>query len=337
MKLWCHFLVFTLGFVLPAHAYRGDTQKARFAPWFEILRTPLSAAVSAEDAVIRLEGTADARVAAFNLQALGYIYSDKDNDFEEFAEAFEQIEDGLGKIDEEKAALAAARAQKQRQEVLDRLSADVKEAEARFAETLREQGWVHKGKRTTFEKQEEFISEYDWSKKSKDRLIVLNAIRDQLRLVQDKYDMSRLNKGKASLHRFRRQVRWALIEARVVNGVVAFRPDDNDCPLNAYRELLSKPIATSKYSSLPQPPSDVRPCRISRCLFLAHVDAVEQMGLIKDRIEAANKISQKSGEELSDSVPDTERKLAEAVYRTLVDGGAVAMLRGQLEECIKED
>jgi hypothetical protein len=67
------------------------------------------------------------------------------------------------------------------------------------------------------------------------------------------------------------------------------------------------------------------------------VDAVEQMGLIKDRIEAANKISQKSGEELSDSVPDTERKLAEAVYRTLVDGGAVAMLRGQLEECIKED
>ena len=158
---------------------------------------------------------------------------------------------------------------------------------------------------------------------------MLSQLRDQLKGVKDtEFDLSVLEEGNG-LHELRREIRWFLIEARVLNGLVGFRAASAGCPVPSLADLVNQPIADSKYSQLPGSPTETAPCLVSRCIYLALADAVEEIGKLKDEAEALNN----DGGVPTDRVPEGLRARADGVYRGLRDTNALGILRDELAEC----
>jgi hypothetical protein len=142
---------------------------------------------------------------------------------------------------------------------------------------------------------------------------------------ETQYDLSHLEEGKG-LHELRRELRWFLIKARVLNGMVTFKQGEQ-CPIAHYGKLGTMPIASSKYSQLVPPSLEITPCSISRCLFLGLVDMTEELGSAKDAAEQRN-IN-------SDLVPQSMREKAERKYGDMIRFRLIDSTVSELKTCGK--
>ncbi len=312
---------------IPSVHAKGRAQIARFEPWIADLSGVLGMSRNPEKVVESLlkERT---RFSAFNLQALGKLYSSVDKDFEDFRRHFKSLEDGIGACEKWAGILETAKKNHAPAIELEKIAAKLKESKRKLAADLVDHGWIPKlGKKSLLEKLSQWLSSYPWDSYSEDKSRMLEALAKRLKEIKDtQFDMAILEEGNG-LHEFRRQLRWFLIEARVLNGMIAFR-DRSDCPIDEFKPLLNDPIASSKYSVLPFSDTEKKPCAISQCLFLGFVSAVSDLGELKDLAESANSLGTQS-----DRVPDFLREKAQKAYEKLVSSDLLEVTRMQIQSC----
>lgn len=309
-KSFKNLLMMCLFFFTPMTFAAEDMQ--RFNVWIDILEKSLSNAADGATAVKNLQNDPRARIAAFNVQALGKLYENIDPDFAIAKIEFQKIEDGLGLIDKWEKI---------------KNKKNKKQATKDFANLLEKENWIKAGAESRISiiksKLEKQIAKLQESDSDLLRLLV-----DQLHKIEKTdFNFSILEKGNG-LHEYRRQIRWFMIEAQVLNGLLTFQADRNSCPLKEFEPLISLPIAESKYSQLNKNDQLKVTCEVSPCLIYALSDAVEKLGQIKDKAEKA------IGNTKSDKTPKALAKDAEQVYRLIDSTRLLNILSKEIKSCL---
>lgn len=322
MKKLISLFIFIL-FPFSAQSEQVENPSVLFDKWLNILEEPLVSAKSSKTAVDQLMAVSQSRIAAFNLQALGRTFSSLNPEFSDIRFDFKKIEDGLGQID------------KWAGQGLEKKTEEAKKA---FALVLREEKWYGaKGKMAVMRAriQELALTVKNPEKKIMDRLA--GALRE---IYNTEFDFSGLE-TENGLHEYKREIRWFMIEARMLDGMVSFRPDQKSCPNPKIFDLfktkksqntmdideLLKPIQSSKYSQLAAAKPGLFTCPVSACLFYALSDTVEKIGSIKDDVES------EFGDSGADETPEEYKIKAEKVYEKINATNAFYLLADELTMC----
>ena len=304
--------ILALAFVFVGSLAFANNEIERFDVWLNILQKSTEGAKNGEKAVEKLKDNPQSRIAAFNLQALGKLYGAVSPDFDMLKKEFKKIEDGLGTIDKWNSIGNDKNKEK---------------ATKKFAQLLEKEHWIDEGKSSKINQiRNDLQSALKNLKNSDDKLIAqLDA---QLEHIEStSFDFSILEAGNG-LHEYRRQIRWFMIESQVLNGLITFNKEQKSCPIEEYEELLSLPIAESKYSTLASNPGLKKTCEITQCYFVAMSDAVEKLGKLKDKAEMA------IGNTTSDQTP-TEliaeaQKISDQIHSTRL----IKKLRSEIANCL---
>lgn len=264
--------------ILAAETGVDTWQYKRFGQWIDILETAFRAADGDETVAAKGMLGGNVRIASFNLQALGRLYTNLDPVFTEFQDDFKKLEDGVGKVD----MWTKVGDTVKRQEAFDGL-----------VNLLKKKAWVKKKfKESRLAEHKEFLKKYVWMSYKKDRKALVDQLRAQVQSIMIKtYDMALLEDegtGAAEVHgvhELRRELRWYLIETRVLNGMVQFRDSDNNCPVSFYQDLPTTYQGDPKYTTLPPNEPKDKACLVARCLFLAVNKQVDALGKVKDAAE----------------------------------------------------
>ncbi len=120
--------------------------------------------------------------------------------------------------------------------------------------------------------------EAKWGSADKD----LAAVKDELsrrlsKIESTPYDMNELEDG---IHELRRDLRWFPIYAESLNGL--FQLDDTQNPIAAYKDMLSQPIAASKYVNLPGAEREKNPVELPKSVYCALMQLTLDLGALKD-------------------------------------------------------
>lgn len=356
------FFIVLLTFVLvqDAHSAQGDAQIARFEKYLKVLRAPLKSSHDPDVVTNALLNTSPARVAAFQLQALGGVYESQDPYFDTIRRAFKLIEDYIGKLDKEKNDLEYAYDElneaidqglstkeiKKREDEVKSVEEKIKKSTKKFSKKLVEENLVNEnGKKSLFDEIEEFLLSYPWLSYKDDKNQMLNQMSDQLLKVNStSYDLTRLEKDLTpfedgnGLHELRREIRKYNQQAISLNGMVTYRAT-KACPVKSL-EGFEKDVFDlvhpsdhnniEKYASLPSSITEENPCEISKCLNYAIVYAVYSIGEIKDEVEKIN--WKKSGLD-QDTVPKKQVKQAQAIYQWVRSNDLLKALSDELLSC----
>lgn len=278
----------------------------RFEVWMDTLQKSVEGSDSGVSGVENLKSNPKSRIAAFNLQALGMLYSEISLEFNVLKKEFKKIEDGLGQIDK-----------------WNNIGNDKNREKAtkKFADVLEKEGWIKSGESSKINKIKKDLKLALEQLPDSDTQLVRKLADDLGRINSTSYDFSILEAGNG-LHEFRRQIRWFMIESQVLNGLITFAKPMDACGTPEYETLLSLPIAKSKYSTLSSNPALSKTCPISQCYFVALSDAVEKLGSIKDQaeMEIGNTTSDKTPAELAAAAKQISDQLhANRLFQKLQD------------------
>ncbi len=308
-------------------------QLYRFDPWMDALRQTIETPDATPDSIADQIVAGPSRIAAFNLQGLCRIYGDEDKMFGKMRDDFKDVEDVIGQWDKYNNVLGKAKEKGKSPEVIAKLEEKLTEAREGIKVLLIERNWVRDDQgETRLAKIQRHLDEYDWKKYKKDRESVLKYLIVELKAIEDtKYKFKHLEEGDG-LHELRRDLRWVSIEMRILNGLIVFEKDPQNCPLKAYAELVNQPIAESKYSQLPPSDTETEVCKIPQCLYLGMAEMIEEFGEIKD--DAETEVNTSGDKKVSDEVPKKYREKAEKLYSKMTDNRLIDELKGELKKCI---
>ncbi|MGE0173704.1 MAG: hypothetical protein AB7T49_12985 [Oligoflexales bacterium] len=303
----------------------------RFEKWIEQLNPILGKELSAQEAANGiLDASKKNRAVMFSMQALGRLYEKQNPEFEMIRQNFKSLEDGIGEFDKWSELYSKGEKTGVGPDNLKKFSEGKDLARQAFADSLRDQSWVETSQ-PRLRAIHDFLQGYDWLPYNEERNILIKAMDKQISKIGKKeWDLSSLE-GKAGLHELKRELRWFQIEAQVLNGLVAFREDSNDCPVEEFKALLSEPIAQNPFSQLPIAPGEVNPCFISQCLYLAGATFVSELDAIKQEAEL---YAYTTGVEFTNEVPAKFQERAGNVLKSLVGAGYVSHISSQLNACI---
>lgn len=134
------------------------------------------------------------------------------------------------------------------------------------------------------------LARLDWQDDHDDRKTVRKALhKSYAKLAEKQFDLHQLQ-GNSGLHELRRALRWTGIQAPALGGLIAF--DDARHPIPEFKALLDGPVAQSKYSRLPVSDRESEPLRVSRSMYLANTDLIDQIGTLKNDGEAIEGMAQ---------------------------------------------
>lgn len=306
--------------VLAAESGVDTWQYKRFAQWIEVLEKTFRAADGEEKKAADKLLSGENRIASFNLQALGRLYSTLDPVFDDFQDDFKKLEDGIGRVDMWTKVNDAAK----RKIAFDEL-----------VSLLKKKDWVKKKfSESRLADHKEFLKAYVWMSYKKDRKALVGEIRGQVQSILNKtFDMTLLedegaeNQMVHGVHELRRELRWYLIEARVLNGMIQFRDSDNNCPVTAYQDLPTTYRGDPKYTTLAANEPKDKACLIARCLFLAVNKQVEVLGKIKDTAEGDPVARQ------TNRVPAQLQAEAQQVLDEITNNGLLAAIDQDFKDC----
>jgi hypothetical protein len=287
---------------------------------------------SLESATARIvEGPA--RIAAYNLQALGRIYESENKIFEDVRKDFKELEDAIGTYDKWANVILAAKARNSNQDTLRRLETQLASAQVSIKNLLKEKSWIPTGRQESkLNKIRKKLESYDWPKEKVDRQKRIEFISEEIEVLKKrKYKFETLEEGNG-IHELRRDIKWIVIELRVLNGLFVFKSAPNQCAVNAYKDLVNLPIAKSKYSALPGSQREQSTCEIDQCLFLGLVSLVEEIGLEKDAAEADLNIQ--GNDQNPDQVSASVREKITLRYNQMMDSGLLKELGKQVASCL---
>ncbi len=302
-------------------------QIERFQVWLRVLsKTIAENATAAKAAKDLVKG--DNRIAAFNLQALGRLYANDDPMFAAWRKSFKDLEDKIGSVDKWTSILAKAEQQNAAAAAITKLKKKRDEARTEL-ETLLVDGRYYPtdGGTPFLDDVLAKLTAFPWKDYEADKADRFAVLREELdELETTAWDLSHLEEGKG-IHELRRRLRWFLIEARVLNGLVLLAPLDSACPSPDFAALPTSSIAASKYGKLPAAPSETNPTRITPCLFLAMAQAVGVIGELKDESEVQNNAG---AGEATDTVAPAAQATVEALLAKLKANGAFTTLSQEL-------
>lgn len=302
----------------------NDIQKERFQILFNSIAGKMKYSTGAEVADALLVGKS--RVTAFNIQALGKIYANRHKNFKKLKEDFKSLEDGIGEYKKWRDLLAEAEARNASVSKIKKFRKKKEEAKVALSNMLEDKNWI-KGKR--IKRYQKFISKFDFGGHKKDRDFVLKTLEKYLeKISKTEFDMHVLEEGNG-VHELRREIRWFLMEAKVLNGTLYFRKNTQACPIEQYQNLPQRPIASSKYATINLSPLEKNPCLISQCLFLALVKKVGEYGDLKDQIEADLNLQ----DVLTDETPEKYKPTLEKLYHELKNSQVLDVLADEIYSC----
>lgn len=324
----------------PNSAVKDDPQTTtraaqlyRFDAWMDVIRDALSRAEgeTPNDVADKLI-SGPQRIASYNLQALGRLYGSEEEQFKQIRDDFKDMEDGIGTYDKWNNVLKKAQASGASAEVLAKLKNKRKKALDDLTTMLTEGAWLPpSGQDSRLDVTQAFLDGFAWKSYDDDRALMLQKLLKELKQIKSTaYDMTKLEEGDG-LHELRRDWKWIAIEERVLNGMVTFRPNNQECPVPAYQDLVNQPIANSKYAKLPLAATETNPCLISQCLYLGLAQLIEDLGALKDKAEEILN-TQADGQD-SDAVPEEIRAEAEGVYARLVATDLAGQMANELAQC----
>lgn len=303
-------------------------QLERFETSLSALENVLAGDSEPNSLVSRLLSS-DSRAAAFNLQALGKIYENLDDDFEKVRNSFKELEDKIGNYDRWNLAITRARKEGLSRERIRHMERERTRALSHLNTLLLEERWLDANPaRRRISRVRHFLSRYSWPAYSEDRKLVLDDLLSDLEALEKRnYDMSSLDSSRG-MHQLRRDLRWFLIKARALNGFLTFRDDNNRCPLDFYRAAgLREDLG--HYGGLPSPSNLERnACAISACLFRGLVITVNSIGEIKDEAEYREALGN-----TEDTLDTDLQERAEQLYAELRSQRLLSMLTSELHAC----
>lgn len=306
-------IAFILFLQLGTSALAADSsyQMARFEPALKIIEQILISSSDTEDVVNQLVTSPQARIAAFNLQALGKMYSSEDTLFSEMRKEFKSIEDNIGQVDK----WTDLKNSKNR-----------KKAVAEFADLLAQNQWSVDGESPRIQHYIKSLKKVKWLAPEDDRTLLIDKLSNQLKkITTTKFDFETLEEGNG-LHEYRRQVRWFLMQTRVLNGLVVHKSGES-CPNPELTYLLTDPLAQSKYAQLPINKNEPKACKITRCYFVDVARVVEEVGNLKDEAE------QLIGNTDSDETPKSIARKAEKIAKEFENNGSLEALIEDFDRC----
>jgi hypothetical protein len=325
---------------------------ARFATPLSGLRQ-LLATPGGDDAILH-ELRKHGRGLAFALEGLYRIYEDHyPETMTGFREKTKELEDRLGWYIDSEDHLDYARAIGLTPEkdpmVFTYLNARRDENRAQFLEFLRGAGWLRSTKHPDMpqilDTMESRIAATSWDSLAEDHDFVTKYLRKEIdrHLIHTDYDMHDLDNG---LHKFRRELRWILVETQALHGDVVL--DDRPVPAE-FRAILSDPIRQSEFANITDREDQGYHIFFPRAYYLAMTKGVEDLGRAKDVGEAAQEwLSEalwKSGAAASESEAQQRAeqlakhhphyvdrlKLASQTYQTIKGTKLLKNLRDNLE------
>lgn len=281
-----------------------------FDKWLDALEAPLVRATGSNDAVDQLVAEGSSRGAAFNIQALGRTFSAIDPAFSSIRFDFKMIEDGLGQMDK-----------------WATLDNEAKQAEAKktFAAALKEGKWY--GKKSRILEIRKTIHALAAKVKNPEAVILKELANAVIEIFEKPYDFSGLEADNG-LHEYKREIRWFLIQARTLDGMVSFKPNQGLCPNpDLFKVYDLKTIQKSKYSQLPAAQVGQYTCAVSACLFYGLSSTVESIDSVKADAEHA------IGNSDSDMTPPQLKVKAEKIYNRINKTNVFNLLAAELNEC----
>lgn len=308
------YIVLTTSIQINAQTLSSHYQISRFEKQLTILNKALSVDLDSELLAKQLVSNPEARIAAFDLQALGKMYAKSDSLFEKMHRDFKEFEDQLGTV---KKWIELSN-NKKRQEALNQ-----------FADYISQNEWSINGKSPKLNEYINSLKKINWPKPNEDRQMILNQLEDDLiKIDKTNFNFEALEEGNG-LHEFRREIRWFVIKARLLNGLLKFKKN-NFCPSENLADILNQPIAKSKYATLIQNTKERNACQISQCLFVDLANVVEEIGQLKDAAEQA------IGNTDSDKTPKKIKNSAEVIYQSLKKTNTLELLANELNECLSK-
>jgi hypothetical protein len=304
-----------------------SSQQMRFEPWLKTIEQVMSSEDKIEKLIEEIPST-NARVAAFNLQSLGELYKYFNPEFKTEVKDFaKDLEDSIGQLDYLKTVYKSTKSDKDEKKY--------QEGKKKLAELLKKDDWTKSGKNSRVEKIRTFLKKQKWPSYEEDKSNLISLLIEQIEKIdQTNFDVTRLEKDHPGedgngIHEIRREIRWFLIGARVLNGLVQFKKPASQCAISDYKDLYKTPLAESKYSSLTDNPNEKAPCLIEQCQFLALSQSANIFGEIKDAAEEDTQSREK------DQVPDHLLDKALSHYDELNKTQLFRMLSRELNSCLK--
>lgn len=311
-KILCGLLfLFSVG--SSAVEIRGEAQVERFEIWIRDLRESMTLSSDVNVVVDKLVKS-QARNSTFHIQGLARLYQYQDAFFKTLWTDVKELEDSIGEYDKWKN--------------LD--EAKGKQAKKDLFRLLEKRGWSKSGKSPKLDSILTQLRAYNWDNYPGDRAYVLEKLKVHLDyLVRTDFDVTRLELEDGDgngLHELRREVRWFLIEAKGLNGMIAYDSGPS-CSVAEYNELLASRWATHKYAQFSRGSHEVDPCYVEQCLILGLVKSVDGLGNLKDAAEEDDASRE------ADRVPANLVPAALGLYRQMKETRVFSRLSENVGRC----
>lgn len=232
------------------------------------------------DKLVDLVMSKDIRRQVFLLEGVSKLYTDiHGKPAERVYVIAKRLEDHLGHFSMTKSNFETAMKVGADPKAIAVLKADMDTSRATLKGIL-QQEWMPdaKGRIPALRDVVEDWGEAKWGNTDKD----LGAVKAELsrrlsKIESTPYDMNELEDG---IHELRRELRWFPIYAESLNGL--FQLDDTVNPIAAYKDMLTAPIATSKYVNLPSADREKDPVMVPKSVYCALMQLTLDLGTLKD-------------------------------------------------------
>ncbi len=163
-----------------------QTQKDRFNQSIESLEGPMYSSDNAEKVAEALINKGQFRLATFQIQALGKIYRDIDEDFNKLRKDFKKLEGKIGEYKKWNDILISSEHKDRPKEVLDRYKENRKNTLKNLEIFLTRAGWIRNANsESKLQEWKDWVNNYNWGHYNIDRRYVLEQTISQLKIVQN--------------------------------------------------------------------------------------------------------------------------------------------------------
>ncbi len=232
----------------------------------------------------------DARRNVFQLEGFLKLYKGHlSKDVETSLSVVKELEDALGNYTVRRDIRKSAEDKGAPQAVVKHLKAQEK-AGRQELERLVEKEWMPQGKHDRSPALKDILrslADEKWGSYGEDMKYIRSRMSDHLHKVDNThYDMRQLDSG---IHELRRNMRWIPLYIEALGGVVQLSEAKN--PVAELRKTLDTPMAQHKNAQLPKSDREEDPIRISKSVYVGFLQAVEDLGQVKDRGEVMEILS----------------------------------------------
>ena len=232
------------------------------------------------DKLVDLVMSKDIRRQVFLLEGVAKLYTEiHGKPAERVYVIAKRLEDHLGHFSMTKSNLETATKVGADPKAIAVLKADMDASRATLKSILVAE-WMAdaKGRMPALRDVVEHWGEAKWGNTDKDLKAVKSELSRRLSKIESTpYDMNELEGG---IHELRRELRWFPIYVESLNGL--FQLDDKTNPIAAYQDMLTAPVATSKYVNLPAAGREKDPVTISKSVYCALMQLTLDLGTLKD-------------------------------------------------------